>query len=179
MNLVFAVMVILSSGAGEIDGKEPPVRVFASEIASYDCVLRTFQSATAWYHVSAAVDGKEILLKCEEGSDGTGYLNDSWLLAGPEFPEPIELKLAGLGYFSNPSICGTKVAYWGKGENNSLNGVVAEFDHKQILAEVDLGVSPVETDFRFHYALPLWNESCKVVVFQLGDTTWEVNANDG
>ena len=179
MNLLLAAIIFVSSAPGQLEGEEPPVRVFANEIASFDCALRTFKGEPAWYHVSFAAAGYEILLECEEGPDGTGSLKSTWLVVGPKLSEPKELHLPGLGYFSNPSVCGTRVAYWRWLENDTLSGVIAELDRGEILAEEDLGIVPIETDFRFHYALPVWKESCRIVEFQDGNITKVLSANDG
>ena len=172
-------MLLFSSGVGQFQGKEPPRRVFANEIASFDCVLRTFEGKTAWYHVSFVADGNEVLLECEEAPDGTGFLRDSWLMSGPSFHEPKALRLPGLGYFSNPSLCQNKVAYWSGFEENSLKGVMVELESKRILAEEAFGVGSVETDFRFHFPPPLWKEGCKSVEFQIDDKNKKLVTDDG
>ncbi len=179
MNTLTTGVAVFGLVVGTIEGNEPPVRVFANEIASVDCVLRTFNGQPSWYHASFASRGNEVLLECQEDSDGTGFLGDSWLLVGESFSEPKELRFPGLGYFSNPSICGNRVAYWRGFESQKLEGVIAELDQGMVLAEKDLEAVPVETDFRFHFPLPMWKEGCEEVEFQTEERIINVGAYDG
>jgi hypothetical protein len=179
VNFVIAGMVLLSTGIGEHQGEMSPVRTFANDVASFDCVIRSFRGKRSWYHVSFADEKYEVLLECESAPDGSGFLGDTWILVGVASSEPRELQLLGLGYFSNPSICGTKVAYWSGLEDGKLKGVIADHVSGAIIVAKEVGLTPVETDFRFRLDSPKWKEGCKMVEFENENVKALLSADDG
>lgn len=92
-----------------------------------------------------------------------------WFVAGRNDKTMRELE--GLGWFSNPMPCGSRLAYWAYKElpehdtDSEYFVYVADVESGAILRRDLIGQAWIGTDFAFHLAVPKWKPDCSEVLF--------------
>ena len=77
-------------------------------------------------------------------------------------------ELEGLGFFSNPVPCGSRVAYWVLNDqpgNDEYHAYVADISSGSVLAKQLVGKARIGTDNAYFLAVPRWRPDCSEVVF--------------
>lgn len=69
------------------------------------------------------------------------------------------------GLFSNPSFCGTRVAYWGLQKDGRLSARIFDVTSSKEVASRSIGTVMLETDARDAFARPRWNAQCSSASF--------------
>lgn len=107
--------------------------------------------------------------ECREYAPGRGG-GLGWFVSTPRDPAFRRLELEGLGPFSNPSACGSQIAYWGSEEIPNDNtyklysAYVADIPSRQVRCRQVLGRAWMGTDFKGHSPYPRWDEDCATVL---------------
>ena len=89
-----------------------------------------------------------------------------WFVSTPRDPDFVRLDLEGLGGFSNPATCGSRIAYWGSEEipNDTqyrlYSAYVADVSSRQLLCRQDAGPAWLGTDNPGHLRVPRWSQNC-------------------
>ena len=106
-----------------------------------------------------ALNGQE----CLHGSVGGWYV-------ATQADEDIR-ELEGLGVFSNPAPCGSKVAYWSRrglpehDTDSEYFAYVTDIESGTVPRKAFVGQAWVATDFRYHIRVPRWTPGCTEVLF--------------
>ena len=121
-------------------------------------------------HMIPARAGDSIVFEeCREYAPGRGG-GLGWFVSAPRDPAFRRLELEGLGPFSNPSACGSLIAYWGSEEIPNDNtyklysAYVADVPSRQVRCREVLGRAWMGTDFKGHSPYPRWDEECSTVL---------------
>lgn len=69
------------------------------------------------------------------------------------------------GLFANPSLCGTRIAYWGLRKDGRLNARIFDVTASKEVASRSIGTVMLETDARDAFARPRWNAQCSSASF--------------
>jgi hypothetical protein len=110
---------------------------------------------------------------------GEASVSERWLvrISGQKVPAPLEID--GLGYFSNPSLCGFRIAFWVVSEQEGVSGVIAALEGS-VLARRVFHFQVPESDDRFILHHPVWNQECRGASFTQPDGLHaEISVNDG
>ena len=103
--------------------------------------------------------------ECRQYGEGLGG-SVGWFVSTPRHPDFVRLDLEGLGGFSNPATCGSRIAYWGseKIPNDTTYRLysvyVADVQSRQLLCRQVAGRAWLGTDNPAHLRLPRWSEDC-------------------
>jgi len=152
--------------------------VFENEVAEITCRPLSIDGRI-WGWVGDKVQslGRLYFLKCREDrpSHPTSINPErrpggigSWHMFRPgQDQKPVQLKLPQLSYFSNPSFCGAKVAYWGHTEQHPLifSAMIADADNGKVPQERRLGNIVFETDYAYFLKQPQWDDDCTEATF--------------
>jgi hypothetical protein len=79
--------------------------------------------------------------------------------------KPQKLILPKMDNFSNPSYCGSYIAYWGTGRNHSYYAMVYHLGKRILLKDKLVGRSILETDDMYVLNSPNWSKDCSSVIF--------------
>lgn len=121
-------------------------------------------------HMIPARAGDSIVFEeCREYAPGRGG-GIGWFVSTPRDPVFQRLELEGLGPFSNPSACGSQIAYWGSEEipNDTTyklySAYVADIPSRQVRCRQVLGRAWMATGFKGHSPYPRWDEDCSTLL---------------
>ena len=100
-----------------------------------------------------------------------GWVGD-WFVAtqGDEAARDLE----GLGFFSNPVPCESRLAYWRLKDlpehetGSEYYAYVADIDSGEVLTKELVGQARIGTDNAYHLAVPRWRPDCSEVLFHDG-----------
>lgn len=149
---------------------------FSNEIDTTFCrnILAEGQSI-GWFDYLIKVHDHRIGLQCRTENTGStyefGYVDEAFTELIPpadagsdwtvsEFPIP------GLGYFSNPSICGAAIAYWQLADDG-LSTIVFDVARQSVVDRQAAGPILLETDYRYVLPAPEWDRRCRSVRFHV------------
>ena len=121
-------------------------------------------------HIIPARAGDSVVFEeCREYAPGRGG-GLGWFVSTPGDPAFRRLELEGLGPFSNPSACGSLIAYWGSEEipNDKTyklySAYVADIPSRQVRCRQVLGRAWMATDHKGHLPYPRWDEDCSTAL---------------
>ena len=103
--------------------------------------------------------------ECRQYGDGLGG-SVGWFVSTPRHPGFVRLDLEGLGGFSRPATCGSRIAYWGSEkipddtQYRLYSAYVADVQSRQMLCRQVAGRAWLGTDNPGHLRLPRWSEDC-------------------
>lgn len=103
--------------------------------------------------------------ECRQYGEGLGG-SVGWFVSTPRYPDFVRLELEGLGGFSNPATCGSRIAYWGSEKipndttHRLYSAYVADVQSRQLLCRQVAGRAWLGTDNPAHLRLPRWSEDC-------------------
>ena len=77
------------------------------------------------------------------------------------------IALPGWSMFSNPAVCGDRIAYWAfdRGQERSLIARISSLSTEAPVASQSLGAVRMETDNRHCIERPSWNTTCTTASF--------------
>jgi hypothetical protein len=78
------------------------------------------------------------------------------------FPIASELELPGYQYFSNPSFCKSKVAYWIQ-DDHRWSVTIYDLAKSHVVATQFIRRDGLETDNPGHFEMPKWGDGCTKV----------------
>jgi hypothetical protein len=151
--------------------------IFENEIDSHNCEKLTVDNQfVGWVNGLAEVGTSLIFRLCikEElpyegaASEGAIYggVDSGWYeLRKTKRLKPEKLILPKMNDFSNPSYCGSYIAYWGAGGNHSYYAMVYHFGKRILLKDHLVGRSILETDNMYVLNPPKWSKDCTSVIF--------------
>ena len=121
-------------------------------------------------HIIPSRAGDSVVFEeCREYAPGRGG-GVGWFVSTPRDPAFRRLELEGLGPFSNPSACGSLIAYWGSDEIPNdrtyklYSAYVADIPSRRLRCRQVLGRAWMGTDFKGHSPYPRWDEDCSTVL---------------
>lgn len=123
-------------------------------------------------HIVPARGGDSVVFEeCREYAPGRGG-GLGWFVSTPRDPAFRRLELEGLGPFSNPSACGSLIAYWGSEEipNDRTykihSAYVADIPSRQVRCRQVLGRAWMATGNPGHSPYPRWDEDCSTLLME-------------
>jgi hypothetical protein len=152
--------------------------LFENEIDSHYCEKLHVQGNFLFWVTSLADTGKSIVfrkcMKTEEPYQGAtspgsiyGSVEEGWYeLQKEPNAQTRKLTLPRLNEFSNPSYCGSNVAYWGADNNDSYFAVVYDLKRRKTVKDQKIGSVSLSTDDMYILNQPNWAEDCSHVTFK-------------
>ena len=151
--------------------------LFENQIDGHDCEKLTVENQfVGWVNGLAEVGSSLIFRMCTKGEppyEGAapeggiyGGVDSGWYeLRKSKRLQPQKLVLSKMNDFSNPSYCGSYIAYWGAGGNHSYYAMVYHLGKRILLKEKLVGRSILETDYMYVLNPPEWSKDCSSVIF--------------
>ena len=151
--------------------------LFENQIDGHDCEKLTVENQfVGWVNGLAEVGTLLVFRMCIKGEppyegaapEGAVYggVDSGWyeLKKGKRL-QPQKLILPKMNDFSNPSYCGSYIAYWGAGGNHSYYAMVYDLGKRILLKEKLVGRAVLETDYMYVLNPPVWSKDCSSVIF--------------
>lgn len=178
MRFISALFVVgLFCASGYAAGYETRgLRVFENEILTHRCKqLYVDGKPVTWVTGEMKSAYGLITQICEEKEEpypdaataGSvfGGVKEGWYLVD-SVGNATRIMLPLLGYFSNPTVCGRFMAYWGDKGDKVDALVVSEIKEQKIVREISIGPLLLETDNPSHLRAPTWSKDCREAVFK-------------
>jgi hypothetical protein len=180
LSLIIFLLFVLSGAASAEDKWRYQLSektVFENQIDSHECEKLTVDNHfIGWVNGLAEVGSSLIFRMCKkvdppyEGAvcEGTIYggVESGWYeLRKSKRLQPQKLILPKMNDFSNPSYCGSYIAYWGVGGNHSYYAMVYDLGKRISLKEKLVGRAVLETDYMYVLNPPEWSKGCSSVIF--------------
>ena len=155
-------------------GKPVP---FENMIDEHECYpLSINNRLIGWIHTANKAGTRIILTKCfETQSPYAKFISPGAICGGLE-EDLFELikrdsewflmrvSIPNFNHFSNPSFCGTRIAYWGK-IGSIYSASIYDLKTNKLVEKKTLGKSEAETDNRYYLQSPIWKSDCRSVQF--------------
>ncbi len=151
--------------------------LFENQIDGHDCEKLTVENQfVAWVNSLSEVGPSLIFRVCTKGEppyegaapEGAVYggVDSGWYeLKKSKRLQPQKLILPKMNDFSNPSYCGSYIAYWGAGGNHSRYAMIYDLGKRILLKEKLVGRAVLETDYMYVLNPPVWSKDCSSVIF--------------
>jgi hypothetical protein len=150
---------------------------FENMIDEHECYpLFMKNQLIGWIHTAYKAGTRIIVTKCsEEQSPYAKFISPGAICGGLE-DDLFELikrdsqwflmrvSIPDFNYFSNPSFCGTKIAYWGK-VGSVYSASIYDLKTNKLVGKKILGKYELETDDRYYLQPPIWKSDCRSVQF--------------
>lgn len=163
---------------------------FENMIDEHECYpLFIKNQLIGWIHTAHKAGARVIVTKCFESQSPYAKFISPGALCGGLEDDLFELikkdsqwflvrvSIPDFNYFSNPSFCGTKIAYWGR-VGSVYSASVYDLKINKLIEKKILGESEAETDNRYHLPPPIWKPDCRSVQFSATpDIKKEVDIN--
>lgn len=157
---------------------------FENEIDTHQCApLSIDNRLIAWVYKAHNTGKRVFIMQCLEDKNLklshaiAGYLEFGLFILDPmDKWKPTLFEVPEYNYFSNPSFCNSKMAFWGIERVKVIKDVIdynrfetslliIDFDSNKIIARKDIGIFILETDYRGHLAMPSWDDKCNQASF--------------
>jgi hypothetical protein len=151
--------------------------LFENQIDGHDCEKLTVENQfIVWVNGLSEVEPSLVFRICTKGKppyegaapEGAIYggVESGWyeLKKGKRL-QPQKLVLPKMNDFSNPSYCGSYIAYWGAGGNHSYYAMVYDLGKRILLEEKLVGRSILETDYMYVLNPAEWSKDCSSAIF--------------
>jgi len=151
--------------------------MFENEIDSHYCEKLIMQDQFIGWVTGLAEVGPFLVFRlCREekppfegaASRGAIYggVNRGWYeIRSKDHLKPQVLSMPKLSDFSNPSYCGSYIAYWGQEKDNLYYASVYHLQKRKLIKEDFVGQSNLETDNMYILNPPKWSKGCASVDF--------------
>ena len=151
--------------------------LFENQIDGHDCEKLTVENQfVGWVNGLAEVGSSLIFRMCikrEPPYEGAapkgaiyGGVDSGWYELKKSKPlQPQKLILPRMNDFSNPSHCGSYIAYWGREVKHSYYAMVYDLRKRILLKQKLVGRAVLETDYMYVLNPPAWSKDCSSVIF--------------
>ena len=151
--------------------------LFDNQIDGHDCEKLTVDDQfIAWVTGLSEVGSSLIFRICTkaeppyegaapEGAIYGGVASGWYELKKSTHLQPKKLILPKMNDFSNPSYCGSYIAYWGTGAKHTYYAMVYDLRKRILLKEKLVGYAVLETDYMYVLNPPAWSRDCSSVIF--------------